>query len=403
MSSVQAILRKKSNKSGFYPIAIRVTKNRKSIYLYTGQYINEKLWDETNHRVKKSHLNSARINNLILKKLSEANDSLLETEVSEIAQSVVAVKKKLSHKGSNTDFFAVAEMHLKNLKDRKQFNQSKAEKGRLEVFKNFVKKNELSFNDLDVSLLKKFQTYLLQGKKLSPRSVVNYLIVFRTIYNLAISEAITDRRNYPFGKGKIQIKFPETEKIGLSREEIQILENAQNLTQAQQHALNVWLFSFYFAGNRVGDVVQLRWSDFKDGRLYYRMSKNEKLVSLKTPEKAQAILDKYSNDRASKNDLIFPELKIVDFNNQLSVDTRIKTTTRKFNRHLKKIADTLNIDKNISMHIARHSFGNISGDKIPIQMLQKLYRHSSIITTINYQSNFMHKDTDDALDKVIIF
>ncbi|GAL82102.1 hypothetical protein JCM19274_2813 [Algibacter lectus] len=25
------------------------------------------------------------------------------------------------------------------------------------------------------------------------------------------------------------------------------------------------------------------------------------------------------------------------------------------------------------MHIARHSFGNISGDKIPIQMLQKLY------------------------------
>lgn len=34
-------------------------------------------------------------------------------------------------------------------------------------------------------------------------------------------------------------------------------------------------------------------------------------------------------------------------------------------------------------------------------MLQKLYRHTSITTTIIYQSNFIHKDVDDALDAVI--
>lgn len=55
------------------------------------------------------------------------------------------------------------------------------------------------------------------------------------------------------------------------------------------------------------------------------------------------------------------------------------------------------------MHIARHTFGNISGDKIPIQMLQKLYRHSSVTTTINYQANFMKKEADAALDKVVDF
>jgi integrase/recombinase XerD len=55
------------------------------------------------------------------------------------------------------------------------------------------------------------------------------------------------------------------------------------------------------------------------------------------------------------------------------------------------------------MHISRHTFGNISGDKISIQMLQKLYRHSSITTTLNYQSNFIHKDVDDALENVIGF
>lgn len=53
------------------------------------------------------------------------------------------------------------------------------------------------------------------------------------------------------------------------------------------------------------------------------------------------------------------------------------------------------------MHIARHTFGNLSGDKIPIQMLQKLYRHTSILTTIGYQANFINKDTDEALDAVL--
>lgn len=46
----------------------------------------------------------------------------------------------------------------------------------------------------------------------------------------------------------------------------------------------------------------------------------------------------------------------------------------------------------------RHTFGDFSGNKIPIQMLQKLYRHPSVVT---YQSNFINEDTDDALDAVI--
>ncbi|MGA8853026.1 MAG: hypothetical protein WB492_02500 [Christiangramia sp.] len=37
--------------------------------------------------------------------------------------------------------------------------------------------------------------------------------------------------------------------------------------------------------------------------------------------------------------------------------------------HLSEIAKKAGITKKLSMHIARHSFGNIAGDKIPIQML----------------------------------
>lgn len=55
------------------------------------------------------------------------------------------------------------------------------------------------------------------------------------------------------------------------------------------------------------------------------------------------------------------------------------------------------------MHVSRHSFGNISGDRIQLKVLQKLYNHSDIKTTIDYQQNFINKDLDDALDNVIGF
>ncbi|MFD2827161.1 phage integrase SAM-like domain-containing protein [Leeuwenhoekiella polynyae] len=402
MATVKAVLRKKKNPEGRYPIAIRITKDRKSSYLGTGQHIEEKYWDEKNRCVRKSHPNANIINNFILAKVAEANKKVLEAENNADYQTVKAIKKNI-RQNKKVDFFAVANMHLENLKNREKHHQYDTELGRLKKFKGFLKKNELSFNELNVPLLKRFEAYLLHNKKRSPRTVVNYLILIRTIYNLAISESLVDRGRYPFGKGKVQIKIPESQKIGLNRKEIQKLENATDLTEAQKKAVHVWLISFYFAGIRVGDVLKLKWSDFNDGRLMYRMNKNSKLVTLKTPDKASAILDRYRENYSLDNDLIFHYLKDTDLNDSQRVSVRTQGITRNLNRHLKKIAYKLGITKKMSMHIARHSFGNISGDKIPIQMLQKLYRHSSVTTTINYQANFIHKDADDALDSVINF
>ena len=401
MATVQATLRKKPNAQKLYPIAIRITKNRRTSYIFTGQYINEKFWDKTNRKIKRSHPNSARLNHLILTKLTETNEKLLESESRNDSQSIFSIKKEIVSKGK-TDFFNVADEYLGFLLKSEKYNQLSANRSRVNKFKQFVGKNELPFKELSINLLKKFEIFLIHTEKKSHRTVMNYLLVIRTIYNRAIAGSVVNRENYPFGRGKIQIKFPESEKNGLSIKEIKLLENIQNLSSAQQHALNIWLLSFYFAGIRVGDILQLKWSDFKDGRLYYRMGKNKKLVSLKIPYKAKKILILYRYLENS-NSLVFPDLSGVNLSDKKMLTRRIHTVNRNLNRHLKKIAAKVGIKKNMSMHIARHSFGNISGDKIPIQMLQKLYRHSSITTTINYQANFMRKDEDDALDKVINF
>jgi integrase len=147
----------------------------------------------------------------------------------------------------------------------------------------------------------------------------------------------------------------------------------------------------------------MKWSDIHNGRLQYKMGKNNKVGSLKLPQKILDILMYYENEKEPESDFIFPELKKVKINDLKDMHTKIRTANKKFNYYLIKIAKLTGIKKKITMHIARHSFGNIAGDKVSPQMLQKLYRHTSLTTTLGYQGNFIHKDADDALGTVIGF
>lgn len=253
--------------------------------------------------------------------------------------------------------------------------------------------------------MERYKAFLKGELKVGERTAVNYLITIRTIYNRSIKAGIVDRIHYPFGNGKVTLRRPESLKIGLEKEEVVRIEELELDTDSfLHHARNVWLFSFYFAGIRVSDVLVLRWSDFKNGRLYYTMGKNRKPGSIKIPQKAKQIMDEYLSQKESENGLLFPDLKsIEDFSDTITLQKKLKYRIRKLDNALKKIAKMTEITKPLSMHIARHTFGNISGDRIPIQKLQQLYRHSSIITTIGYQKAFLYKGTDEALDSVLDF
>ena len=65
-------------------------------------------------------------------------------------------------------------------------------------------------------------------------------------------------------------------------------------------------------------------------------------------------------------------------------------------------APAAEINKNLTMHIPRHTFGKLAGNKIPIKTLQKLYRLSHLSTTAIYQQHFDHDEVDNALDTVVM-
>lgn len=401
MATIKVAIRKRKNAQGRHPIIIRIRKNRKASILSTGQAVEEKYWDAASQRVRKSHPNSVRLNHFIGKKLAEATDKLLELESHEESTTASQVTRQIKSTRNASTFFELAKIYIEQLEAKGQFSRVGSEKPRLKHFKEFLKHRDITFPEITETLLHQYQGYLKTTRGNSERTIVNNLIVIRTLFNLAIREEIVERKYYPFGQGGITIRFPQSVKVGLSAEEVLALEAIELSDPAQQHARNVWLLSFYFAGMRVSDVLKLRWSDFEDGRLHYKMGKNRKVLSLKVPDKAARIIALYKDRRQRETNFLFPELKRADSTSAKDIQRKIANGTKVLNKHLKRVAKQLDFTKPLTMHIARHTFGHISGDRIPVQVLQKLYRHSDITTTMNYQRNFTHQQADEALDKVL--
>ncbi|PTT73182.1 tyrosine-type recombinase/integrase, partial [Chryseobacterium sp. HMWF001] len=165
-------------------------------------------------------------------------------------------------------------------------------------------------------------------------------------------EGIIDNKNYPFGKDKIQIKFPESIKIGLTQDEVLAIEQLElDPSSKEWYTRNVWLLSFYLAGIRVADVLEMKWKDVQEGRLRYQMNKNQKVVSLKIPEKALTIFSYYEPYKVLNGGYIFPELKGVDEKDSKAVLAVIRNANKKLNKYLKRIAKLAKINKNVTMHI----------------------------------------------------
>lgn len=116
-----------------------------------------------------------------------------------------------------------------------------------------------------------------------------------------------------------------------------------------------------------------------------------------------SILEEYKDDNGA-HDLVFPFLKTLDnLQDRYELRKRINFATKMIGEH-GIIMERLGIHKNASPHKARHAFAQRAEEKeIHPKVLQKMYCHESILTTMQYQSNFSHKKADEALEAVIDF
>lgn len=406
MISISPILFSRPNKFGKYQIAIRVTKDRKSSRIFIGQTVNKNQWDKKQKKVKKNHPNASRINALIAKKVAETNRIYLDHVNEDKDIHVGELKRKIDKKEIGSSFKLQSTLYLNGLHGAGKHNQYVSENCRVKRFLEFVKKDDIDLKDITVDLLIKYKAWLIGSKKNSERSALNNLVVIRTIYNRAIKNESIKSKFYPFGVSKIQIKFPPTKKVGLSKDEIKKLE-ALDLPEGSQdlRARDLFLLSYYIGGARVGDILSLQRNDvdLTASRLTYQMNKNKKVLPVILADKAKLILQKYLKLSNDSSPFIFHELLHIESNKEtLLIQKAIKNGTAQLNRYLKNVGKLIGLKHPLQFHMARHSFASQAVKSgVNVVTVMSVLRHGSLDVTRQYLNSLLDENIDEAILQTI--
>lgn len=422
----------KKYSDGTYPILIRITSHRKSNYIKTGYSVLPENWNEVEQKVydKKPRItpqlkqqltpealketlkqfqkaivlpNAARINADIQDKITDLLNLKRKLEVNEQNISSDILKRQLDkkYKGDlSSDIFNYGNSFIQQLSEKGlagTYRRYKTILGKLKVFHP----SALRFEEIDHAFLSNYESYLIrEGYKTN--YIHNHLKTIKALYRQAIQDGVASQQQNPFFTYKLKLDY-NTRKEKLSEQELVSLKNLK-LERGSKlwHVRNYFLFSFYMAGIRVSDLMQLRWTDVKDGRVEYNMDKTGGFKSIKIHKELEQILQHYKTKNSKPSDFIFPMLdSSKDYSNPFYLKNQISSKTTLYNASLKKLAELAEINKKLTTHIARHTFADLARKKgAKIYDVSKALGHSSIRITENYLSKFDQDSVDSTLDNV---
>lgn len=168
---------------------------------------------------------------------------------------------------------------------------------KLDAFRKKRRMADITVDDLTVDLLTRFDNFLHKwenerepGKLLHPNTIEVQFNILRTLVHRAIEVGIMEASKDPFLVFKY--KGVKTTKEKLSDTEMERII-ALELEEGSLiwHCKNYFLFSYYCAGIRAADLIQLRWRNItENGRLNYQMGKNHKGRDLLLVDQALDIL-----------------------------------------------------------------------------------------------------------------
>ena len=397
MASIKLLLKtNKKTETGHYPLYLRVIQDRKTRFISLGIKLVKSQWDEANQRVKKSHPNSARVNALISKKKAEVEAVTLEMDIEGTAMSKNSfqiVKGK-----SKYDFFQYADDYLARIESKGKVGTYRRAKYTLEKLKTYHNSQSLPFKEITVSYLKNYEQYLADILGNQPNTIHSNFKIIRTVLNSAVNEDLMLRDKNPFYKFKI--KSTPTTKAFLTEKEIEAMDQLklEKGTNLFDHR-NMYVFATYAGGLRISDMLNLKWSNFDGTHITVATLKTGSTVSIKVPSRALEILGLYSTEKNNPKHFIFPVLQ-KDFD-KLTPNAKhlaIASATALINKNLKTIAKRAKIEKSISFHTSRHTFGTRALRKgMRIEYVSKLMGHSTIKETQIY-AKIVNEELDKAMD-----
>ena len=253
----------------------------------------------------------------------------------------------------------------------------------------FIGSARIYLRDIDCDFVESFEAFLLsKGMKRNTSSF--YLRMLRAVWNKAIDAGlIAPTLVNPFKH--VYTGVDSTKKRAISINDI----NNINRINLKAHpkldfARDIFMFSFYTRGMNFIDIANLRKGDIQNGVITYKRIKTGKLLHVKVEKNIKRIIEKYSGN---DSDYVFPIIKSIgnkykEINNCLS----------RVNEALKDVGKYANVESNLTMYVARHSWATIAQNEagVPLSVISKGLGHSNEQVTNVYLSSFGSNVIDTA-------
>ena len=391
MKIVINFLLRKSRKDddGKLSVCVRITYLGNRIELATGIYSSTNHWDTSRQRIKDKVI-GARVDNERLDRIkTEIQDTFNQLRSTNEDFDVTTIKRKLLNIQDSKGILAVFDYYLDSILAKlnkgysmETYKHYKSSRKRLAEFINAnLRRPDISVQSIDYKFLDAFDVFIKKDFNNVQNTAWNYHKHLRRVLNLAVSLEYIDKNPY----SKFKVGLDETHREILSMEELKRIEEKQIEIERLIVVRDIFVFACY-TGLSFADISKL--SDIhlqqkSEGKLWIIIDRSKTNNRCRIPilPKAKEILNRYMDYPKTKGkNLLLPVL-----------------TNQKMNSYLKELGDICGIKKNITMHIARHTFATTVtlNNGVPIETVSKLLGHSSLKTTQLYAKVLDQKISED--------
>ncbi len=382
----------KTLKSGLSPIYMRITVNGTRIEINTSKSVDITKWSPEAGKMKGQSEEARTINSyldILKNKVYETEKDMINNDILITAESFK--NKYLGIEQQQLMLIPIFKEHnerMKSLVDKEySYNTYKKYKTILSHTEEFLqwkfKIKDIEIKKINLSFINEFDYFLRSAKNCNNNSTIKYIRNFGKIIKQCYANEWIDKDPFLNFKGKVK----EVERQFLSQEEIDAIMNKKFSIDRLNQVKDIFIFCCY-TGLSYIDIFQLKSSDIEigiDGNkwIFTHRQKTDTASRIPLLDIPLEIIKKYENHPKCLNE-----------NKVLPV-----FTNQKMNSYLKEIADLCGIKKELTFHIARHTFATTVTltNGVSIESVSKMLGHRSLRTTQHYAKILDQKVSNDML------
>ena len=398
--SVIFFTRKSRSVANKLSIYVRITVNGKRSEISLKRTVLLSEWDSSKNRERGNSYKIRVLNTYLDQAYSQLHDCHKQLlEESKIVSAKSIKSRYLGEDDTNKTLTQLIAYHNSNMITVLKFGTMKnyytTEKYLNRFLKQKLKLNDIYLKPLNYRFICDFEQFLraYKNKKkqliLSNNGVMKHLERLKKMINLAIKLEWIIKN--PFNQ--FQLKFDKYNRQYLTERELELIENTHYNNERLEKVKDCFIFSCY-TGLSYVDVKELTLNQIIrgiDGNywIFTKREKTNETVKIPILPKALEIINKYKMAFEKINSKTLLPL----------------CSNQKANSYLKEIMKDCGIHKNITFHVARHTFATtvMLSNGVPLETVSKLLGHTKLSTTQIYARVVETKISEDISNLLIRF